>query len=99
MRARIRTTQGLVLTLFCSAILIGQNGATTPIAASVLVFPVVFDQGVTAGKTPVGTKIQAKLVVATLMEGTVIPRSAMFSGEVTESAPKTKTDPSRLAIR
>jgi hypothetical protein len=56
-------------------------------------------QNVTAGKTPVGTKVQAKLVVATLVEGVVVPRDATLSGEVTESSAKSATDPSRLAIR
>jgi hypothetical protein len=56
-------------------------------------------QSVSAGKTPVGTKIQAKLWVATLVDGTVIPRNAVFSGEVVESVAKTKTDPSRIALR
>jgi hypothetical protein len=56
-------------------------------------------QGVTAGKTPVGTKIQCKLAIATLLNGTVIPRNATLTGEVTESAAKSATDPSKLAIR
>jgi hypothetical protein len=54
---------------------------------------------VAAGKTPVGAKIKARLAVATLIDGKVIPRSAVFSGEVIDSAAKTATDPSRLAIR
>lgn len=62
-------------------------------------FPVVLQQGVTAGKTPVGSKIQGKLVIATLLDGTVIPRNATFTGEVIESVAKTSTDPSRLAVR
>src|ERR1700685_232799 len=62
-------------------------------------FPVVMQQNVAAGKTPVGAKIKAKLEVATLIDGKVIPRSAVFSGEVIDSAAKTATDPSRLAIR
>jgi len=72
----------------------------TPAAsrAAVPEFPVVLQQGVTAGKTPIGTKIQAKLAVATLVAGTVFPRNAVFSGEVVESAAKTATEPSRLAI-
>jgi hypothetical protein len=57
------------------------------------------EQGVTAGKTSAGTKVQARLQVATLVDGTVIPRNALFSGEVIESVAKTKTDPSRLSIR
>jgi hypothetical protein len=53
---------------------------------------------VAAGKTPVGAKIKARLAVATLIDGKVIPRSAVFSGEVIDSAAKT-ADASRLAIR
>jgi hypothetical protein len=56
-------------------------------------------QSVTAGKTPAGTKIQAKLAVATLVDGTVFPINAMFSGEVIESIAKTKISPSRLGVR
>ena len=59
----------------------------------------MMEQNVAAGKTPVGSKIHAKLEVATLIGGTVVPRNAVFSGEVIESAAKTATDPSRLAIR
>ena len=62
-------------------------------------FPAMLRQNVIAGKTPVGTKIQAKLTIATLVNGVVIPRDAVLSGEVTESAAKSSTEPSRLAIR
>jgi len=64
-----------------------------------LEFPVIMRQTVAAGKTPVGTKVQAKLVVATMVSGVVIPQGAILSGEVTESVAKSATDPSRLAIR
>jgi hypothetical protein len=56
-------------------------------------------QKVEAGATPVGTKVQATLAIATLMDGKVIPRDAVFSGEVTESVARSKDKPSRLAIR
>ncbi len=59
----------------------------------------ILQQSITAGKTPVGAKIQAKLEVATLLDGTVIPRNAVFSGEVIESVAKTRTEPSRIALR
>ncbi len=62
-------------------------------------FPVLMKQKVVAGKTPVGTKVEAELVIATMANGVVIPRSAILSGEVTESVEKSKTEPSRLAIR
>jgi hypothetical protein len=64
-----------------------------------LEFPVTMRQSVAAGKTPVGTKVQANLTVATLVDRVVIPEGAILSGEVTESVAKSKTGPSRLAIR
>lgn len=67
-------------------------------AAPGLEFPVVMRQKVEAGKTPVGTKIEAKLTVATLVNGVVIPQDAVLSGEVIESSAKTATAPSRLTI-
>jgi hypothetical protein len=66
---------------------------------AVVEFPVTLEQNVVAGKTVVGTAVHAKLVVATLVNGVVVPKNAIFSGVVTESAEKSKTDPSRLAIR
>jgi len=62
-------------------------------------FPVNMRQNITAGKTPVGTKVQASLVLATLVNGVVIPRDAVLSGEVIASVAKSATEPSRLAIR
>jgi hypothetical protein len=60
---------------------------------------VVLQQGVEAGKTPVGTKIQAKLAVATLFHGILIPRDAVVSGVVFQSVRKSANAPSRLGIR
>jgi hypothetical protein len=89
----------LVLGVGCSCTLLGQQKGPDSGAQAVREFPVILQQSVSAGKTPVGTKIQAKLWVATLVDGTVIPRNAIFSGEVVESLAKTKTDPSRVALR
>jgi hypothetical protein len=89
----------LVLCVSYSATLIGQQTPAPAAPSGTREFPVNLQQSVTAGKTPVGTKIQAKLGIATLVDGTVVPRSAVFSGEVIESVAKTKTEPSRLAIR
>jgi hypothetical protein len=61
--------------------------------------PVTLRQNVIAGNTPPGTKVQARLTLATLVNGVVIPEGAILSGEVTESAAKTKDNPSRLSIR
>ncbi len=89
----------LVLGAACSYTLLGQQKGPNPSPPGVQEFPITLEQNVTAGKTPVGTKIQAKLWVATLLNGTVIPRNAIFSGVVTESVAKAKTDPSRIALR
>ena len=88
----------------CSADLVSQQGPAAPnssaaSSSSVKEFPVNMKQSVTAGATPVATKVQAKLVVATLVDGTVFPQNTLFSGEVIESVAKSATDPSRVAIR
>lgn len=62
-------------------------------------FPVTMRQNVVAGTTEVGTKVEAKLTVATLVNGVVIPEGATFAGEVVESSAKSAIAPSRLAIR
>src|SRR6202165_2858569 len=76
-----------------------QTTTMSPGSSGALEFPVIMRQNVAAGITPVGSKVQAKLAVATLVDGVVVPRDAVFSGEVTESVAKSATDPSRLAIR
>jgi hypothetical protein len=79
------------------------SSAASPVQSAVLAagieFPVRLEQKVVAGSTPVGTKVRAKLAVATFLKGVVVPEDAVFSGEVTESAAKTASDPSRLSIR
>ena len=82
----------------CVAALCEQKPAPSG-PAGVREFPVTLRQKVEAGATPVGTKVEAELVVATLVDGVVIPRDAVFTGEVVESAAKSATDPSRLALR
>lgn len=99
MWAQMMAVTTLVLTVSYSATVLGQQKSASSATSSAQEFPVVLQQSVAAGKTPVGTKVQAKLEVATLVQGTVVPKNAVFSGEVIESAAKTKTDPSRLAIR
>jgi hypothetical protein len=88
----------LAVVLGCAA-LPGQPTPAAPSSSGALEFPVIMRQNVAAGTTSVGTKVQAKLAVATLVDGVVVPRDAVFSGEVTESVAKAATDPSRLAIR
>lgn len=77
----------------------GAHPSTPAVTPVVQAFPVAMEQNITAGKTPVGSKIKAKLVAATLVNGTVIPRNAVFSGEIVESQAKTSSEPSRLSIR
>src|SRR5438876_10728837 len=62
-------------------------------------FPLTLQQSIESGKAKIGTKVQAKLATATLFQGTVIPKSALFSGVVIESDPKTAKERAKLAIR
>jgi hypothetical protein len=88
-----------VFGIFCSATLPAQQQPSAPTLAAVQEFPMIMQQNVTAGKTPVGTEVRAKLVVGTMGDGTVFPKNAVFTGKVIESVAKTSTEPSRLAIR
>ncbi len=76
-----------------------QAKTTVPRAAALLDLPIVMQQKVAAGKTPVGTKVQAKLAVATLLNGVVLPEDAILTGEVIESVAKSASNPSILGIR
>ena len=89
----------VLLVVLASAILVGPPAPATPNSSATLELPVIMRQNVIAGTTPVGTKVQAKLAVATLVNGVVIPEGAILSGEVIESIAKSATNPSRLAIR
>ena len=61
--------------------------------------PVILRQNVEAGKTAVGTKVEVRLMMATMIKGGVVPKEAVISGEVIESVAKSGDSPSRLAIR
>jgi hypothetical protein len=82
----------------CCAASIGQQSQSSS-SSALREFPVVLQQSVEAGKTPVGTKIQAKLAVATLFHGILVPRNAVISGVIFESVGKSGKAPSRLGIR
>jgi hypothetical protein len=73
--------------------------AQAPALMQTIELPVIMREKVVAGSTPIDTKIEAKLEVATLVNGVVIPKGTVLSGEVTESSAKTATAPSHLAIR
>ena len=101
MLAKLFATGSLILTVFFVPLL-GQSPPDRPKPSAVGLaqeFPVTMKQNVVAGKTPVGTKVEAKLTIATLFEHVVIPMDAIFSGEVVESQAKTESTSSHLAIR
>jgi hypothetical protein len=79
--------------------LMGQENTAAPAVPGIREFPVILQQSVIAGKSSVGTRVRAKLEIATLVDGIVFPRNAELAGEIIESSPKTATDPSHLAIR
>jgi hypothetical protein len=79
--------------------LLGQSKPSVATSTAGLELPARMRQNVEAGKTPVGAKVQAKLDIATLVNGVVVPEDAILSGEVIESVAKSATAPSRLAIR
>lgn len=92
-----KVVQYLLFGVFWSASLFAQQ-KPVPATPAMLEFPVILQQNVEAGKMPVGTKVQARLTVATLVKGAVIPQDAIFSGALTESTAKAGKQPSRLAI-
>lgn len=77
----------------------GQVTAPATLPPGVQEFPVILQDDVESGKTAVGTKIEARLTVATLVNHAVIPKDAIFSGTVIESVAKAGKSASRLAIR
>jgi len=97
---RMVNGQMMLAIVLGSVALFGQQQPRQPSSSSAgTEFPIFLRQDIVAGKTRVGTKVQAKLVAATLVNGVVVPRDAILSGEVTESAKKSASDPSRLALR
>jgi hypothetical protein len=77
------------------------TGPAKPAAAisGTLELPVLLQQKVIAGHTLVGARVKAKLTLATLVRGVVIPENAVISGEVVESSARSVSEPSRLAVR
>jgi hypothetical protein len=99
MLTRRRAMQLCTVGIACCCVAFSQQKMAAPLAPYAQDLPAVMQQSVSAGKTAVGTKVRAKLEVPTLLEGKVLPRNATLTGEVIESAAKTATTPSRLAIR
>jgi hypothetical protein len=90
---------GVALIVLGAVTLLGQSTVGAHSILAGLELPVTMRQNVEAGRTPAGSKVQAKLEVATLVNGVVIPRGAILFGEVIESLAQSGTDPSRLGIR
>jgi hypothetical protein len=65
----------------------------------ILELPASLQSKIVAGLTAPGTEVRAKLTLATLVGGVVIPEDAMLSGHVEQSVGKTQNAPSLLKIR
>jgi hypothetical protein len=63
-----------------------------------LQLPAHFAQKIEAGKTHVGSAVRARLEIATLINGQVVPRDAVLEGHVEESVARTPDGPSRLRV-
>jgi len=103
-RHRLTPIWNSLILLGASAFLIAQQPpAPGPAPASPtsarLELPVVLRQKVIAGVTPVGTVIEARLQIATLVNGEVIPEGAILSGRVEQSTRKNGDTPSRLKLK
>jgi hypothetical protein len=100
---KTRAVWTALLLVLCGMALFGQQTSSVPTSAPTplraIELPVIMRDKVAAGATSVGTKVEAKLLVATLVNSVVIPKGAVLSGEIIESSAKTATDPSHLAIR
>jgi len=94
--AQVPTTHEEPRNQASSPIVTGTSGASGCVACEL---PIILRQSIEAGKTAVGTKVEARLVMATMIMGGVIPRDAVIFGEVIESVARSGNSPSRLAIR
>src|SRR5437899_12447493 len=94
-----KTVSILVLIACWSVHSQSQQKPEKPGPGSIQEFPVILEENVIAGKTPAGKKLQAKLAIATWVNGVVVPRNANFTADAVESSPKTGTEPSRITMR
>jgi hypothetical protein len=79
--------------------LLAEQPRPAPAAQPSVEFPASLQMKVVAGSTPAGTEVRAKLTMATLMDGVVIPQDAVISGHVEQSVAKTTEAPSILKIK
>jgi len=96
---RSSAAQAAILGFWFAAFFAQEAAASSPEQPPLHEFALTLQQSVESGKTKIGTKVQAKLAIATKFDGTVIPRNAVFSGVVIESAAKSAKEPGKLAIR
>src|SRR4051812_12677615 len=90
-------TQGAIFGFWTAAAFAQQTPASSrPVLRE---FPVILQQNLETGKTPVGAKVQAKLAAATQFNGTIIPTNAVLTIVVAESVAKSAKDEARLEIR
>ncbi len=61
--------------------------------------PAVLQQKIVAGSTAVGTEVRAKLTIATLVNGVVLPDGAVITGRVEKSLAKTADSLAHLKIK
>jgi hypothetical protein len=72
------------------------NNARTP--RERIEFPLRLKSKIIAGKTPVGSAVEGTLVMATLVNGVVIPENAVFTGVIQESVKHEGNAPSRIRV-
>jgi hypothetical protein len=89
---------GAILLATCVT-LFAQAAKPAPSPQPSVELPASLQTKVVAGSTPVGTEVRAKLTMATLMDGVVIPQDAVISGHVEQSVAKTADAPSLLKIK
>ena len=79
-RKSIEAPLALLAVVLGACTLPGQQ-TPAPVSATGTEFPVTLRQTRCLQNHKVGTKVEANLVIATLVNGVVIPRNALLSGE------------------
>ena len=98
MLIRTMVARGVVVACL-SAFSLSQQAQAPSARPALHEFPLTLQQSIESGKAAIGTKVQARLAIATKFQGTVIPRNALFTGVVIESTAKAAKEPAKLAIR
>lgn len=91
--------RSLPVVLVSGGFLLAQPAPPSPATQNRVELPVVLQQKIIAGTTAAGTEVRAKLEMATLVNGVVVPKGATLKGRVEESSKKSATSPSRLKIK